>query len=201
MVELKVRSTVVDLLSQNEGRFAKLEVCQNLTLAPTLTRLPLPSNYNTISRKCVEVDVNGKLVKKIFVTSEADYFDRAANEETNLENLAYVKWLPDDPDGRGWYFYLGDTSDVVRYFRFFYYRICTSDDADLINNTEIVKTGAKAKLPSINAEYQTDLTIYMSMRGGFAEHAPQTMETDLHIEPATEVKAHNLLMNTIGGGG
>lgn len=199
-VEQAVKDTVVYLLSKNDGKFTKLERVREITLAAGDTDVLLPTDYNTVSRKFIEVDSAGKFVRKILCTTEADYYDRKSAGKDNEDELAYLRWVETGTVTRGWYLTFGIASTDTRYFRFFYFRIPAPEDADLINNTVIVKTGAKSRLPDLNLSWQYDLAIFTNMEQGFHEQGPAQNVTDLYIEPPAHIQRHNQMMHDIGQG-
>ena len=196
-VEAEIRNVVVDLLSANDGRFPRLETLFSFTLAASAVKQELPADFNTESSKFIETDDSGKKLREILCMPEADYYRRGVYDADSPE----IAYITDDATTGSYWLNFTKASDEVRYIKFFYFRVCTSDDCTLIRNTSLIKRGVRGGLPDLfPLKSQVDLTIFTARSQDFSEGGPSELSTEITMRPPAHIERHNRQMRRIGRG-
>lgn len=201
LVDSKVDEIVIDLLSQNEGRFSGLEEKQTITVNTTDTEYKLNQNFNSIGADCVVLDSNNDYAGEFDVVSHKEYLKRKANA-AQYPGYTYgrVEYLSGGRSGPGYYLILGDEVGEAFTLEFFYYRDATAFDITIIKNATIIKKGVKGGFSQFNPQYGTDMEIYFRMRSGFRENISKTTN-QLIMRPSKKTQRFNANMHDIGRGG
>lgn len=200
-IEQKVGEITVELLQQNDGRFKGLLREQTITVAVGTSAYLLNPDFHTAMKTAHEVNSAGKVVRKLTVISRAEYISRLDEGAYAGELMAYIDFLEDGPQERGYYLIFGDTPTATAIYKFPYYREPTENDADVIRKFNIVKRGVRGSLPHLfPTTALLDAEIYLRHLEGFKERAEKFRTTAGIIVPAPRVGAFNRRMNDIGQG-
>jgi hypothetical protein len=198
-IESIIGELTVDLLSQDEGRHAGLRKRQDITISTTTAQYKLNSNFASPISPFIEVNSSGTFVREIDIVTDEEFYHRQANSDVYpAERYGRIEKLETGLEGRGFYLILGKIPDAVGYYKLFYYRDPTENDTELIRNSAILKSGARAKLKDVNPEYMVDLETYLRMRSGFQGDVPKV--TRLVLRNSAKVQEHNRQMHRIGRG-
>ncbi|MFQ5454245.1 MAG: hypothetical protein ACE5D6_08675, partial [Candidatus Zixiibacteriota bacterium] len=102
--------------------------------------------------------------------------------------------------GMGYYLVLADDAPEATTFELDYYRKPTRNDADIIENVDIIKMGVKGSIPQYVADSIYSLEIYERMKRGFREN-PEKFAPRLVMMPSRKIAKLNRRMHNIGQGG
>lgn len=198
-VAIAVGDVTIDLLSQNESRFRKLQKTYTITISAGTKAYILPSDFKTAQKKFIQVDSSGDFVAELEIVTERDILLRQSEDTEVSAKSAFIEYRADGTDGPGQYLVLGAEPTATGYYKFYYYRVPTAADTDIIDNVTILKTGVKARFPVNNPLAAQDLIVYEKMRSGFIE-TPETHTTQMVMRPSSRVSKHNRMMHDIGRG-
>ena len=198
-VAIAVGDVTIDLLSQNDSRFRKLQKTYTITISAGTKSYILPSDFKTAQKKFIQVDSSGDFVAELEIVTERDILIRQAEDTEVSTRSAFIEYRADGDDGPGQYLVLGAEPESTGYYKFYYYRVPTAADTDIIDNVTILKTGVKAKFPVNNPLAGQDIIIYEKMKSGFIE-TPDTHTTQMVMRPSSRVSKHNKMMHDIGRG-
>jgi len=198
-IEAKVGEITIDLLSQNECRFAGLRKSTTQTITAGTTVYKLPYDFATIVKQTSVVDADGAFVAEFTFCDEKEFIRRLSLGGYATNRFAMIEYRVDGSDGPGWYMILGGDWDETGYLKIPYYRKPTADDTELIENETILKSGVRSQFPQFNLRAQMDAVEYMRRRSGFREN-PDAITTSMQIKPSRRTQAKNRLQHKIGDG-
>ena len=199
-VESACNETVVDLLSQNEGRFKGLEKSTTISITTGEKFYKLPVDFNAMKATFYEIDDDDEFIAQCAVVAKSEVIRRKSESRYAGERIAYVERRTDQAAGPGYYLVLADDPDDDTSFVLDYFRIPTQYDTDLIRNPTIVKRGVKGMVGVLNPLAHVDLEIYYRMRDGFKEEVRQ-LRTHIRTQPPRSAIRHNKKMRKIARGG
>lgn len=198
-IEDKVGEITVDLLSQNDCRFAGLRENQTITVTAGTTVYKLAYDFATLIKQVTVVDSDGAYLDKFEVVDEPEFNQRMSLGGYGTTRFGYIKFMKDGTDGPGWYLVLGGDWEETGYISLPYYREPTPEDTELIHNTKILKSGVRAEFPDLNPKAQQDLVMYERGKSVFRE-SPDTTTTSMKLRPSERSQRLNRLKWKIGGG-
>ncbi len=199
-IEEKVGDIVVDLLTQNDGRFKSLEKTQTISIVVGTKEYRLPVDFNTAKKTFYEVNSDGNIIEECSIVPKANIHRRKMEGRYAGYRIGRIQHFDSHEDGRGMYLVLADESPENTTFEFDYYRMPTKTDTDLIRSPDIIKTGVRKSFPEYNINANYDLEIYLRMKSGFKEN-PEKFNTTITINPSRRAGSHNRSMRDIGNGG
>lgn len=198
-IESKIGDVVLEILSQNEGRFKALEKTQSISVLVDVTRYKLNSDFNTAKDTFYEVDSLGEFVARCHIVSKSDAFSRLADEGVVGPRICYVEF-DSATATRGWYLVLTQKPKTAVTYKFDYFRTPATSDTDVIKKHAAIKHGVRGMSPEHFSNSQAEITIYVRMLSGIKE-SPDKWVTDAQVLPPARFVAHNQFMHKIGGGG
>jgi len=199
-IEAWIGEIVVDLLSQDEGRFKALEKTETISINTTDTEYLLPADFNTARKTFAEVDSEGNWVGDCVVVAKKRLHRHLKQGKYTGHRLTYIKQKAAVGGTPGFYLVLAAASATVTIFDFDYYRIPTANDAGLIRNPRIIKMGVRGQAIEFNPKADYHEAIYINMKKGFRD-APERYLTRLEMLPTRRIGRHNRNMKIYGGGG
>ena len=200
-IEGYVGDVTVDLLSQNAGRFTRLEKSLDISFAAGVKYYKLPANFNTIKNTFFQIDSDGDFIAKCEVRTKGEIYRNIADEEYSGIKAAYIQELNRDkgPDGAGLYLILASEPTEIVYYNIEYYRFPLTTDTDLIKNVKLLKNGVRAELPDYYDKAEIYSHIYENGKMKFRENKRRRKTVNI-LMPSKRAGAHNKRMHDIGGG-
>lgn len=199
-IDDKVAAITVEILQQNEGKFKGLLKSFEFTTEVGERFYRLPPDFYSASDTFHEVDpTTREFVGRLTITTKAEIFDRKAEDVYAGDRMAFVEFLEDHADGRGWYLVLADDPEDARDYVLDYYRAATSSDTDIIRKVEILKRGVRGELPDLYVTAMEDKAVYLRMLSGVIERSNRFVPA-MVIKPNKRVREHNRRMRRYGQG-
>lgn len=199
-VEQKVNDIVVDLLSQNEGRFKALEKTQTISILKDVTEYRLNVDFNTAKETFYEVDSDGEYKNDCVLTQKSEINRRKKESEEVNSRICYIKHYESHPSGRGVYLVLAEKPTEDTTYEFDYYRQPRAEDIDIIKKPSTIKMGVRSGFPDLNPKADYELAIYERRKSGFREkfikYTPK-----MSVKPPRKAARFNRFMERIGQGG
>ena len=198
-IEAWASEIVVDLLSQDEGRFKLLEETETISIDTVNKEYLLPADFNTAKETFVEVDSEGNYVANCSCVAKSRVQRAIETSKYTGHRLTYIKKRASVGSTPGYYLVLTAKSTEVRIFEFDYYRQATPNDIGVIRKDSIIKNGVRGLAVEFlpNAGYSAE--IYRREKKGFSD-APERYMTHLSIQPTRKIGRHNQNMKRYGGG-
>ena len=200
-IEGYVGDVTVDLLSQNQGRFTRLEKSLDISFAVGVKYYKLPANFNTIKDTFFQVDSTGEFIAKCRVRTKSEIYRNIEDSEYSGVKAAYIQELNRDhgPDGAGLYLILASEPTEIVYYNIEYYRFPLTTDTDIIKNVKLVKNGVRAELPDYFDKAEIYSHIYENGKMRFKENKRRRKTVSV-LMPSKRAGQHNKRMRNIGGG-
>ena len=198
-IETKVGEITIDLLSQNDCRFAGLRDSETITVSAGTMAYKLPYNFATLIKEVITVDADGDFLNEFEVVDENEFIRRKTEGGYATTKYGMIEYRKTGTSGPGWYFLLAADWEDTGYIKVPFYREPTEDDTELIRNVTILKAGVRAQFPEFNPKSQNDLVMYEKGKSGFREN-PETITTKMAIRPSPQAQRLNKLQWKIGDG-
>lgn len=198
-IEQKVGDIVIDLLSQNKGRFKGLEKTQTISILEDEREYRLSPDFNTAKQTFYEVDDDGNFKNECMVVTKGDVHRRSSEGELINSRMGYIKFFDTHTSGRGIYLVLATDPGEATIYEFDYYRKPTRKDTDLIRTPETIKLGTRGSFPALNQKAEYDLAVYERRKQGFKE-SPEKYKPKMSIKPTRKTSRFNRSMRNIGKG-
>lgn len=200
-IEQKIGEITIDILSQNDCRFAGLRKSQTVTVTAGTTSYKINADFASLGRYPTIVDSNGDFVDKFTIVDEGEFVARADQGGYATKRFGRIEARDQGASGPGFYLELAEDWGETGYIKIPYYRKPTATDTELINNLACVKNGVRQFFGQFIGSEKADIAarVYLGQRSGIKESAARTT-TGLFVKPPIRTQKHNLLMHKVGRG-
>lgn len=198
-IESKVGEITVDILSQNDCRFAGLRKWQRITVGAGTKAYKVNADLASVGRHAKIVNVNGDFLYKFTIVDEGEFIEREDKAGYATTRYGWIEARDQGDQGPGFYLVLATDWQATGYIKMPYFRSPTENDTALIRNTSAVKDGVRQYFPQYVGEEKAALfgRVYSGKRKSIKE-SPDRVATGLHVKPPRRVQAGNRLMHKIG---